>query len=350
MMLKLENVNIDIGKFSLSNISFEVEQGDYFVILGSNGAGKTVLLESIVGINKIKNGKIIYKNEDITKKEINEREISIVYQNGELFPHINVFDNIAFPLKNKKIKNIKQKVLEIAKKVGVENKLNQKPETLSGGEVQRVAIARSLATGYDLILLDEPLSSLDSKSKNEIKVLLRNLNREGITFIHVTHDYEEAISLASKIAVLENGTIVDVNEPELIFKNPKSEFIANFVGHKNFLKGRIKSIHNSDLKKFISDKNLEIYCLTDLEDGNAYLIISSNDISISNQKEISSNRNNFIGKVEDISKAKIGYEIIIDLGYKFAVSISKESIENLDLSIGKEVWISFKASACKIYR
>ncbi len=349
-MLKLINVNLSVDEFSLSNINFEVRKGDYFVILGSNGVGKTILLESIVGINKIKNGKIIFNNEDISKKEINERNLSMVYQTVDLFPHFSVFDNIAFPLKNKRYKNTHKIVLEIAKKVGIEDKLQQKPETLSGGEKQRVALARCLATDSKIFLLDEPLSSLDYKSKNELKILFKNLNREGITFIHVTHDYEEAISLANKIAVLENGTIVDINEPELIFKYPKSEFIANFIGHKNFLKGKIESIHNSDLKKFLIDNNLEIYCLTDLNDGEGFLIISSNDISILNQKEISSNRNNLFGKIIDISKAKIGYEIIVDLGYKFAVSISKESIENLKLSIGKEIWISFKASACKIYR
>lgn len=349
-MLKLENVNLSAGKFSLSNISFEVESGDYFVILGANGVGKTVLLESIVGINKIKSGNIYLDDEEISKKEINERNLSMVYQTVDLFPHFSVFDNIAFPLKNKKTKDTKEKVLEIAKQLDIIDKLNQKPETLSGGEKQRVAIARSLAADSKIILLDEPFSSLDNKSKSELKILLRNLNREGITFIHVTHDYEETISLANKIAILENGTIVDVNEPELIFKNPKSEFIANFIGHKNFLRGKIQYVQNSDLKKFIVDDNLEIYCLTDLHDGEAFLIISSNDISISNQQEFSSNRNNFSGVITDISKAKIGYEIIVDLGYKFVVSISKESIESLKLSIGKEVWISFKATACKIYR
>lgn len=349
-MLKLENVNLSAGKFSLSNINFEVEKGDYFVILGSNGVGKTILLESIVGINKINCGNIYLNSDEISKKEINQRNLSMVYQTIDLFPHFSVFDNIAFPLKNRKEINVQEKVIELARTVNVEDKLNQKPDTLSGGEMQRVALARCLATDSQILLLDEPLSSLDTKSKSELKILLRNLNRKGITFVHVTHDYEEAISLANKIAVLENGTIVDVNEPEIIFKNPKSEYIANFIGHKNFLKGKVKSIQNSDLKKFIVDNSLEIYCLTDLNDGEGFLIISSDDISISNQKEISSNRNNFIGNIIDISKAKIGYEIIVDLGYKFAVSISKESIENLKLSIGKEVWISFKASACKIYR
>ncbi|MCX7876107.1 MAG: ABC transporter ATP-binding protein [Melioribacteraceae bacterium] len=349
-MLLVKNINVNLGEFNLTNINFNVESGDYFVVLGASGVGKSVLLESIVGIKKIESGNVILNNEDITHKEINERKLSIVLQSVDLFPHYTVYENIAYPLRIKKSKNVNQKVLHYAEKVGIENKLEKKPETLSGGEAQRVALARCLATEYNLILLDEPLASLDVKSKYELKMLLRKLNREGITFIHVTHDYEESISLANKIAVLEKGTIVDLNSPEVIFKNPKSEFIANFIGHKNFIKGKIQSVNNSDLKIFTSDYDIDIYCLTDIDDGEAFLTISSNDISISNQKEKSSNRNNFYGKIIDIAKARIGYEIIIDSNYKFAVAISKESIENLDLKIGKEVWLSFKASACKIYR
>lgn len=349
-MLKLENIYLEQNDFKLNDINLDIKQGDYLVILGSSGVGKTFLLESIVGLNKIKSGKIFLNDEEISNKEIHKRNISIVFQGNSLFPHLNVFENISYPLKSKKEKNIKNKVLEVAKKVGIENKLYQKTEILSGGETQRVALARALASNNNLILLDEPLSSLDQKAKNEIKLLLRQLNREGLTFIHVTHDFEEAISLANKIAVIENGKMNYFGDTKYLFNNPKSEFIASFIGYKNYYNGKIEKSINSDLSKFVTQNGFQIFCLTELSEGEAFLLISPNEITVLNQKEETSNRNNFYGKIIDIAKAKIGMELLIDVGIKFYVSVSLEAIESLNLFVGKEVWISFKASACKISR
>lgn len=348
-MLSIENISFKIGKFQLKEISFTVDKGDYFVILGLSGVGKSLLLETIAGLLKPDTGKIFLRGKDISKEKIQNHNISIVYQDAVLFPHKNVFENIAYPLKSRGAKNIKEKVTKFAEMTGIADKLDRKPETLSGGETQRAALARSLASGSDIFLLDEPLSALDSKSSFELRNLFRRLNREGITIIHVTHSYEEAVSLASKIGIMEEGRLVHVDSPQEIFKHPKSEFIAHFIGVKNFLKGELKNIPQSDLKEFrTGEKN--IFALTDVEEGDAYLMISPDEISISNKVEETSSRNHFKGVIKDIAPARIGIDVTVDIGFDIISVISAGSLNELELEVGKEVWINFKASSCKIYK
>ncbi len=348
-MLKLENISLTVGTFQLKDISFSVERGDYFVVLGFSGVGKSILLESIAGLLEPSAGSISLRGKDITHMAVQKRNISIVYQDADLFPHLTVFENIAYPLHSRGAHDISSKVLQAAEQVGIAALLQRKPYTLSGGEYQRVSLARSLAAGSDLFLLDEPLSSLDSKSKKELRTVLRKLNRNGKTIIHVTHDHQEAISLASKIGILENGSIVHVGIPEDVFQHPKSEFVAHFIGVHNFLKGELRSLPQSDLKEFHSN-GMTIFCLTDMEDGEAFLVIEPNEITISSTEEISSSRNHFQGTVTDISSAHVGLEITVLAGREFIAAISNEARKALALEIGKEVWINFKAASCKIYK
>lgn len=348
-MLKLENISLRVGEFELKNISFEVERGDYFVILGLSGVGKSLLLESIAGLINPAKGKIFLRGEEITSKKIQKRKVSIVYQDADLFPHLTVFENIAYPLKSNGEKDIKVKVLACAEKVGATEFLNRKPETISGGEYQRVSLARSLAAENDIFLLDEPLASLDSKSKSELRMLLRQLNRSGITIIHVTHDYEEAISLANKIGVMEKGSLTHIGSPEEVFHHPKSEFVAHFIGTKNFFKGNLKAIPQSDLKEF-SANGIKIFCLTDVEDGEAFLTLQPEEISISTETEKGSSRNHFKGKIIDIAPAKVGFEIFVDVGVELIALVSGDSKRDLQLEIGNKVWANFKAASCKVYK
>lgn len=347
-MLVIDNISLKAGNFELKEINLRVDKGDYFVILGISGVGKSLLLESIAGLTPITAGEIFLRGKKISDEKIQKRNISIVYQDSDLFPHLTVYENIAYPLKSKKEKGIKEKVNRAAELVGISDKLNRKPETLSGGEYQRVALARSLASGNDVFLLDEPLSALDPKSKNDLRALLRKLNRDGITIIHVTHDYEEAVSLANKIGIMENGKIVHVASPDEIFRHPKSEFVAQFIGIKNFLRGELKINQHSDLKEF-STNGIKIFSLTDAADGEAFLLIQPEEISISDSVESGSARNHFKGKITDIARAKIGIEVTVDVGCELISLISSEAMNSLELKIGKEVWVNFKASSCKIY-
>jgi len=347
-MLKLNNISLKAGSFELNEISFEVAKGDYLVLLGLSGVGKSLLLEAIAGLQKLSSGTIYLRGKEITSEKIQNRKISIVYQDVVLFPHMTVYENIAYPMKSNGAANIKGKVKEYSELVGIADKLDRMPDTLSGGEAQRAALARSLAAGSDIFLLDEPLASLDLKARNELRVLLRKLNRNGITFIHVTHEYEEALSLASKIGVLENGKLLYFDSPENIFENPKSDFIAHFIGIKNFIKGELKTNPGSDLKEFTAD-GLKVFCLTEADDGSAFLMIQANEITISNKADETSSRNHFKGKITDIAPAKLGCEITVDIGRKIIATISGDALKSLALEIGKSVFVNFKASSCKIY-
>ncbi|MFH0988923.1 MAG: ATP-binding cassette domain-containing protein [bacterium] len=347
-MIAVEHLSIRVGNFELKDMSFSVQKGEYFVILGLSGVGKTLLLETIAGLVKPLSGTINLRGSDVTSGRIQSRNISIVYQDADLFPHLSVYDNIAYPLRCRKRTPVEPRVLDAARRTGIADKMERFPESLSGGEYQRAALARSLAADSDIFLLDEPLSSLDAPSKIELRSLLRKLNRQGITIIHVTHDYEEAVSLATKIGIMENGRLTHVASPEEIFKHPKSEFIARFVGIKNYLRGFVKSIQGSDLKQF-SSNGISLFCLTEISDGEAFLTIRPDEISIANRKERSSSRNHFKGTITDIAQAALGLELTIDIGIELVIMISSDARRALHLEIGKAVWISFKASSCKVY-
>jgi molybdate/tungstate transport system ATP-binding protein len=347
-MLRLDNISASVGSFKLRNISFAVEKGEYFVVLGPSGVGKSLLLETIAGLRSTDAGTIHLRGVNITSERIQKRNISIVYQDADLFPHLTVHENIAYPLRSRRERDIGGKVRAAAELIGISDKLDRKPLTLSGGEYQRVSLARSIAADSDIILLDEPLSSIDTKSRGELRGLLRTINRKGITVIHVTHDYEEAISVASKIGIMEEGRLVHVDSPQEIFKHPKSEFVAHFIGVKNFLRGQLQSVEGSELKTFTTN-GLLISCLTDAPDGEAFLMIGPEEISIANSRQSTSNRNQFEGVIRDIAQARLGIEVSIDIGCDLVVVISSEARKSLALEIGKDVCLSFKASSCKIY-
>ena len=349
-MLKLDNISVKLGDFQLRNISFDVEDGEYFILLGKSGIGKTVLLETIAGLIEPDDGKIFLDGKDITNEKIQKRNIGIVYQDNGLFPHMNVRENIMYPLECKHIdkKVIRSELENIASVMDIIPLLDRKIKTLSGGERQKVALARTLIMNPKILLLDEPLSSLDTNAKAKIKTILRKINCGGQTIVHITHDYQEAISLAHRIAIMENGEISQIGTPDEIFRHPKSQFVANFVGIKNFFRGELIKQNNSkgDDAEFRTN-GITFNVLTDVQSGSGFLIISSDDIVVSNRPPESSARNNFYGKVIDIAPAKLGVEVTVDIGVEISALITRKSMESLGIDYGKDVWVSFKASAAK---
>ncbi|RLD63190.1 MAG: ABC transporter ATP-binding protein, partial [Bacteroidetes bacterium] len=202
-MLKVKNISKKLDDFNIKDISFSVNKGDYFIILGVSGAGKSVILEMIAGLMQPNSGTIYLNNKNITNEKIQKRKLGLVFQDYAVFPHLSVKENISYPLKNRGLekKEIQNRLNQLAEEMSISHLLNRKPTTLSGGELQRVALARTLALNPECLLLDEPLSSLDIQLKNDLRGLLRKINKKGQTIIHVTHDYEEAIFLANKVAV-----------------------------------------------------------------------------------------------------------------------------------------------------
>ncbi len=343
-MLRVEGLSKKLGNFAVRDVSFDVGRGDYFVLLGASGVGKTVLLETITGITSPDAGRIVFDGREITRERIQKRNIGLVFQDQALFPHMTVKQNIAYGLRSRGAwcGRTDKRVEEIARDLEITPLLNRRPGTLSGGEAQRVALARALVTETKCLLLDEPLSSLDVSARSGMRALLRRLNRSGITMVHVTHDYEEAIALATRIGVMERGTIVQTGPPDEIFRRPASEFVASFIGIRNFFPGVL--ISGGAVFRF---SGLTLSILTDAKDGEGYIIIRSEDVVISLEPLRTSARNVFAGVIKDIFPVRLGIEVIVDIGVEIAALVTRESSEGLGLECGKRVWTSIKASAVR---
>ena len=242
-VIELKNISKSFGdNVILENFDFKVKKDEFLTILGPSGCGKTTILRLIGGFEEPDEGQILFNGEDITNKEAYERQINTVFQKYALFPHMNVFDNIAFGLKIKKMdkKVIKEKVSEVLKLVNLSGFENREIESLSGGQQQRIAIARALVNEPDVLLLDEPLGALDLKLRQAMQIELKRIQKSvGITFIYVTHDQEEALSMSDTVVVLNNGEIQQMDSPINIYNEPKNAFVADFIGESNIIKGRM---------------------------------------------------------------------------------------------------------------
>jgi len=359
-MLSVKNISKSLGTLAIRDVSFEVQPGQYFVLLGASGAGKSVLLETIAGLNYPDAGRVFLDGKDITNEDIQRRRIGLVFQNSTLFPHMTVYENIAYPLRCRKLKNVQihKRVAELAEDFAIIHLLKRKVQTLSGGESQRISLARAVASEPRCLLLDEPISSLDVKSRPQMRALLRKINARGQAIVHVTHDYTEAVSLGTHIAVMDTGRIAQAGTVEEVFQRPKSEFVARFVGIRNFFQGQLEkpaygpAYGPANLRQFVTD-GLGLSVMTDSVAGIGFVMVRSEDITICNaaMNVPTSARNNFEGTIADIIPAGTGIEVLINLGVgkpvEVAALISAESVKALELSCGKKVWISFKASAAK---
>ena len=245
--LIIKNVSKSFGGDKiLKDVSLTIKKGEFFSILGPSGCGKTTLLRMIAGFIYPDTGEISVNGVRIDKLPPEKRNVNTVFQNYALFPTMSVFDNVAFPLKLKGVakSEIETQVLKYLDLVGLTEHRNKFPENLSGGQKQRVSIARALIGKPDVLLLDEPLSALDAKLRQKLLIELDTIHDEvGITFVFVTHDQEEALSVSDRIAVMNKGDILQVGTPNEIYEKPNDEFIADFIGETNFLTGEITEVH-----------------------------------------------------------------------------------------------------------
>jgi molybdopterin-binding protein len=321
--------------FEIRDICLEIRNGEYFVILGPSGAGKTLLLEMIAGLITPDEGTI---------SGVDSSKIGLIYQDYMLFPHLNVFQNIAYGLRIKKEKKetTEQAVMSITRELGIDPLLYREINSLSGGEKQRVAIARAMVMKPEIFLLDEPTASLDLNTKIQIQRMIMRVHKKlQPTIIHVTHDFEEALALGDRIALLFDGRIVQTDKPENVFNNPINKTVADFLGYKNVFSGEIKEtyLHINGIKIATPENS------TDL----AYIAIRSNDIILSKEKILSSARNSFSGVIVKIINRTSHVEVLVDVGVTLHVDITYQSLQEMGLQVGLNVWATFKTVAVKVF-
>ncbi|UXM84006.1 ABC transporter ATP-binding protein [Methanococcus aeolicus] len=352
-MIKIDNVSKKMGNQNiLNNVSLQVHDGEIMVLLGPSGCGKTTLLKIIAGLLKQDSGNIIINNNIINDFPSKERNMGFVFQDYALFPHKNVYDNIAFGLKLRKVpeNEINIKINEIMEILEIDHLKDKKIPQLSGGQKQRVALARALVIDPDVLLLDEPLSALDpilrEKLREELKTILNTL---GVTGIYVTHDLTEAMILGDNVAVMNNGIIQQIEKPDDIFYHPKNEFVAEFVGVKNILKGRIFEYDGEDVIITINNPNLKApfnikvnnYPIFERKkEKEISLCIHPEEIKLNNVKN---GENNIKGKIINIFPNGSVLKVVLDIGGMELYAITTRNL--LKYGINDEVWISFNKGA-----
>src|SRR5438093_10352160 len=328
---------------ALENFSLEIHSGEFMVLLGPSGCGKTTVLRCIAGLTGITNGEIYIGDELVNKLPPKDRDVAMVFQNYSLYPHMNVYDNIAFPLKMRKTERnqINERVQNIANLLNISNLLKRKPKELSGGQMQRVALGRALVRQPKIFLMDEPLSNLDAKLRTYMRAEIKKLQKKvGITTLYITHDQIEAMSMADQVAIMKSGLIQQIGTPRDVYQEPANTFVADFVGSPsmNFLKCKITG-ENSGITLDSNNISLKIpqtSWIFEHSSENLILGIRPSDVILLNDND------DFIGiKI----KGKISFTELLGDDSLVEVNTGTDTIKvtnidpDFDLSIGKDVMI-----------
>ncbi len=352
ILLSLNGISRSYPGFSLQHVSLQIGDGEYFVLLGRSGSGKSILLELIAGIRRTDSGQILLKNTDITHKPVQKRSAILMHQGANLFPHMSVFDNICFPLRCRRLprKGRNDRVMELAHTVSVSHLLHRYPSGLSGGEAQRVALARALAIKPAILLLDEPLAALDVLLHAELKSLLHTINNQGQTILHVTHHYDEAKSLADRLAVIDQGKIIQTGTSEELEYAPKNNFVARLAGINNFFQiDHAERLKGTTLSQIcLSTDDLRVIAVNENQVDKGYLVINDAEIILSRKPAPGEPANHFAGIVTEVVPGPADFCVRVDIGILLAVSVKKEVFRYGPYHTGDQVWISFPPDACRL--
>jgi ABC-type Fe3+/spermidine/putrescine transport system ATPase subunit len=346
-MFEIKDLTKSLGTFKLGPINLSVAADGYCVILGPSGAGKSQLLYLLAGLTKADNGLISLQGEQISKPNDYIRTIGMLFQQYALFPHMTVQENIFYGLKAQKrfTKNSKQQALAWMEELEIGHLKNRHVQWLSGGEQQRIALARTLVLEPRILLLDEPLAAIDVPFRRELRTVLKRIHQNGILVIHVTHDYEEALALASDVAIMEQGNIVAFGKPDKVFNQLNTSFIARLIGEVNMY----DVIHKgSEQGLWLWQEKYSgriIKSLPFRSNGFGKILIRANDIVVANEPFSASAQNMMRGMVKACLPTLGGMQVTVDAGILFHLLLSENAMRSLEIKPGKEVFVAFKASA-----
>ncbi len=315
IMIDLKNLSKSFGETKvLENLNLYIRENEFLTLLGPSGCGKTTTLRIIAGFETPTDGKVVFQGKDITKIPPYERQVNTVFQKYALFPHMDVFENIAFGLKIKKMKKeeISEKVTEVLRLVNLSGFEKRGVDSLSGGQQQRIAIARALVNEPKVLLLDEPLGALDLKLRKEMQMELKKIQkRVGITFIYVTHDQEEALTMSDTIVVMDQGVIQQVGTPVDIYNEPKNAFVAQFIGESNILDG---IMHDNYQVEFLG---VQFVCVDKgfSKDEAVQVVVRPEDIEMTKES-----LGHLDGVVKEVTFKGVHYEMVVEsMGYPFLI-------------------------------
>lgn len=349
-VIELRDVSKSIhGQEILKNINLEVRNGEFLTLLGPSGCGKTTLLRLISGFEDPSTGAIFINGHNVEGLPPHLRHVHTVFQSYALFPHMNVFDNVAFGLRCRKLpkKEINERVTEALKIVKLEKYSQRKPENLSGGQQQRVAIARAVVNQPHVLLLDEPLSSLDYRLRKTMQIELKQLQRKlGITFIFVTHDQEEALSMSDRVVVMQEGCIEQVGTPRQVYESPANLAVANFIGEANIFDSRVVDIEDKKIVVEIEGKRKVVKSSREFSIGQrVHILVRPEDLRVWDQKETEGETDDmFPGVVEEVIYKGTTVDLMVRLANNKVVAATEffdEDDDRLEYSIGEQVWATW---------
>ena len=336
------------GFVAIENLDLKIPAGEFFALLGPSGCGKTTTLRLVAGLDSPTKGKILIGNQDVTTTKPHERPVNTVFQNYALFPHMSVLENVAFGLRQRKVGEPLPKATEALKLVELEHLAQRRPTQLSGGQQQRVALARALVNRPSLLLLDEPLGALDLKLRRQMQVELKAIQMEvGLTFLHVTHDQEEAMDMADTVAVMNKGRIEQMGAPEALYERPKTLFVSKFLGQSNIFVGEVSETSGDSVSISVGGRQIKVpTSRAEKTTGKIAIGVRPEKAFFHEDAEPAANAGlNIVGPGEiiDIRFTGVSNQYLIDIPNLGEVTVFAQNIGKSPVTeLGAKVWVSWK--------